>query len=59
MTVKEYIGQSSRQLGNRVAEHRKDVINLKHNSALSEHAKNLNHSFDFEDVRVLVIERSL
>lgn len=54
-----YISQTGRQLGIRVAEHRRDVRNLKTSSALSEHATNLNHSFDFDSVKVLVCEKNL
>lgn len=51
-----YIGQTGRLLRSRVIEHDKSVINKKIISALTIHALDNDHGFDFENVEILCRE---
>lgn len=54
-----YVGQTKRQLGTRLTEHRYNVrLDPSKHSVVSEHIIQFNHSFDWENVRVLDTEFS-
>ena len=56
---KVYIGQTKNYLGNRIKNHRDDIIKKKiHSTALSEHALTTSHIFDFNGVAVLAQEQN-
>lgn len=48
-----YIGQSKRQLGTRIAEHKNDIKKSSAHSVISEHRLNCHHDFDWENVEIL------
>ncbi|KYN14005.1 hypothetical protein ALC57_13796 [Trachymyrmex cornetzi] len=53
-----YVGQTKRTLGVRIKEHKNDIRKRNGNlSVLSEHRLNLNHDFDWEDVKIMDTER--
>ncbi|XP_046749843.1 uncharacterized protein LOC124413359 [Diprion similis] len=54
---KPYIGQSSRCLNTRLNEHKNNCKDSEdHQTALTKHALNLQHQFDFDNVKILHIE---
>lgn len=53
-----YIGQSKRQLGTRIAEHKNDIKKSSNYSVISEHRLNCNHDFNWENVEILDEEGS-
>jgi hypothetical protein len=53
----QYIGQSSQYLKNRLSQHKSDIKLGKTSSALSEHAQNYNHSFDFNNTKIITTEK--
>lgn len=54
-----YIGQTGQYLSNRLSKHRSD-INLGNNGcALAQHALSQNHSFDFEQCKIMDVEPNL
>lgn len=48
-----YIGETGRQLGTRLTEHRSNIRNLYNRSQLVEHITSYNHSIDFENASIL------
>ena len=48
-----YVGETGRQVQDRMQEHMKDVENKKINSNVSMHVQTTGHSFDFQNVAVL------
>ena len=56
--AQEYIGKSSRLLRQRIKKHESSVNGNKLVSALSIHAIDNKHSFDFEGVRILDYEKN-
>ena len=48
-----YVGETGRQVKDRMQEHRKDVERKKQASKISNHVEATGHSFDFENVSVL------
>ena len=49
----KYVGETGRQVKDRMVEHERDLKNKKPASKVYEHVKNTGHSFKFEDVAVL------
>ena len=49
----KYIGETSRQLGTRVEEHRKAIIKQQQNSLIYQHTTETGHDIDFNNVKVL------
>ncbi|XP_044760971.1 uncharacterized protein LOC123318413 [Coccinella septempunctata] len=54
-----YIGQTKQYLKTRMSQHIRDCRNLSQATALSTHAVVNDHSFDFDNVRVLYTEQNL
>ena len=48
-----YVGQSSRKLETRIAEHQADIRRFNPNSQIAEHANNLDHRFAFLQARIV------
>ena len=48
-----YVGETGRRLEERMQEHKKDIISKKKVSKVAEHANDHNHSFDFDNVKVV------
>ena len=48
-----YIGETGRQVEERMTEHQRDITNRKQASKVFEHVRDTGHSFDFENVSVL------
>ena len=48
-----YIGETGRQVEDRMAEHRRDIVTRKRTSKVFEHANETGHNFDFDNVRIL------
>ena len=49
----KYVGETGRQVRDRMSEHQRDIRNKKSASKVYEHVRNTGHSFNFEDVSVL------
>lgn len=49
----KYVGETGRQLQDRMKEHQRDIVNKKKVSKVYEHVNTTKHSFDFENVRIL------
>lgn len=54
---KIYIGTTKRMLGTRINEHKLDIEKRRTSTALSQHAKELNHLINFDDVKILNREK--
>lgn len=54
---KLYIGTTKRALGVRIGEHKADARNNKSTTALAQHLTNSGHSADFDNTKILDIER--
>ena len=48
-----YVGETGRQVEDRMAEHRRDIANRKQTSKVFEHVNGTGHSFDFDNVEIL------
>ena len=48
-----YVGETGRQVEDRMAEHQRDINNRKITSKVFEHVNNTGHNFDFENVSIL------
>ena len=48
-----YIGETGRQVDDRMTEHKRDIENKKANSKVFEHVQSTGHVFDFDNVSVL------
>ena len=49
----KYVGETGRQLQERMTEHQRDIVNKKKTSKVYEHVSKTKHDFDFENVSVL------
>jgi len=55
-----YIGQTKRQLKTRIAEHRKHIKrNTSTHSVITDHRIIFDHDFDWNNVKILDVERNL
>ena len=48
-----YVGETGRQVEDRMVEHRRDINNRKITSKVFEHVNNTGHNFDFDNVSIL------
>ena len=48
-----YIGETGRQLKQRVSEHKDDIVKKIHTSNVYHHVRDTSHSFDFNNVKIL------
>lgn len=53
-----YIGQSKQYLHKRIYAHKYDIRTMNNSTALTKHATEQNHSFDFENVQILKREQN-
>jgi len=51
---KQYIGETSRHIDQRIREHKRDIRNGQMNNALTKHISETNHSFNFKESKLLV-----
>ena len=48
-----YVGETGRQVDDRMSEHQRDISNRKRNSKVFEHVNNTGHNFNFDNVSIL------
>ena len=49
----KYVGETGRQVQDRMNEHQRDIVNKKRVSKVYEHVSRTGHNFDFDQVSVL------